>query len=362
MTGFWQHIQPSLSALSVSPDEWVRRMMTWHFDSSTGSPFWLARKPLLDFDPVCDIGGVDDLVRFGAFDSQWLRESPVQDLIPRGYAGQPHRVFETGGTTGQPVRIVDFVRGRYDVAIYSAFLAARGHVRSGDVLALTPSGPHAYGWFVSRLADSWGGSVHYIDFDPRWVKLQPDRGADAYIEHLLDQAERILADNRVEWLFTTAKLLLRLCLRRGKPLADLGLKAVCTGGTSCTAEEEAVLRAHFLRGIDWIDTYGNTLLGHALQSDPEEDGGTRSYHLPPPLGLIRVSDPADWTQTVGYGERGRVVITTLLDDLFIPNLAERDSALRAPPSRHFPWDGVSAVAPLWTMSPDSEVAGVEGVY
>lgn len=362
MTSIWQQIQPCLPQLSIGPDDWARQMMAWHFDPATGSPFWLARRPLLGFDPLRDIGGVADLAAFGAFDSQWLRECPVHDLIPRGFAGQPHRLFETGGTTGQPVRIADFVRGRYDVTIYSAFLAARGHACSGDVLAMTPSGPHAYGWFVSRLADRWGGSVHYIDFDPRWVKQQPDSGADAYIEHLLDQAEQILADNHVEWLFTTAKLLLRLCLRRGRPLADLGLKAVCTGGTSCTAEEAVVLRTHFLRGIDWIDTYGNTLLGHALQSDPDTADGTRSYHLPPPLGLLRVSDPADWTRTVPYGQRGRVVITTLLDDLFIPNLAERDSAVRAAPTRHFPWDGVSEVAPLWTMSPESEVAGVEGVY
>ena len=72
-----------------------------------------------------------------------------------------------------------------------------------------------------------------------------------------------------------------------------------------------------------------------------------------------MAGPDDWTQTAGYGERGRVVTTTLLEDLFIPNLIERDSAARARPHPWFPWDGVARVGPA---REEREAAVAEGVY
>jgi hypothetical protein len=110
--------------------------------------------------------------------------------------------------------------------------------------------------------------------------------------------------------------------------------------------------------VAWIDTYGNTLMGHALQADPLDPGAAPSYHLPPPLAHIRVVDPADPWREVGYGERGRVRITTLLEDLFVPNLLERDSAVRVGPHPWFPWDGVAAVAPFRESGAEPD----EGVY
>lgn len=366
MSGYWETIRPCLPALLVPRDEWVGRMMAWHFSDRTGSPFWLDARASFNFDPRRDVQTFDDLALFGPFDSDRLRTARTSDLIPRGFRAQPHRLFETGGTTGTPTRIVDAVRGKYDAAIYEAFLRARGHAPAGDVLAMTPSGPHAYGWFVTRLADRWTGSVFIIDFDPRWFKkiASDSVQSGAYLTHLIDQADLILKRNRVKFLFTTSKLLLRSCIAWARPIRELGIEIVCTGGTSCTAEEEALLREFYLQDVDWIDTYGNTLVGHALQSDPEADDETqtKSYHLPPPLGFLAVTDHADWQRQVDYGERGRVMITTLLDDLFIPNMLERDSAVRSPPTRHFPWDGVSAVEPLWQTDATSEVAGVEGVY
>ena len=175
-------------------------------------------------------------------------------------------------------------------------------------------------------------------------------------------------------LFTTTRLLLALAAELDDPLADFGIRAVCTGGTSVSAEEERFLRTEFLGEVQWIDTYGNTLVGHALPTEPlaEGDGRTnhgrtnhgrtnhgRSYHLAPPFGEIRVAEPADWTRTVGYGQRGRVVTTTLLEDLFIPNLIERDSAVRARPHPWFGWDGVAQVAPAEDAS---QLAVTEGVY
>ncbi|QUI34899.1 hypothetical protein [Streptomyces alfalfae] len=354
--------------LAVDLDTWTRRMMRWHFGPETASPFWAARRARLGFDPLKDVDGFAALELFGLFDKAELRAASARDLRPRGYRDRPFRVFETGGTTGPPCRIVNVTRLAYDVEIYRTVLEARG-VAGGDVLAMTPSGPHAYGHFVEGLADSWHGAVHAIDFDPRWVKaaLRADGEADAYTAHLVDQTLALLAAERPSLLFTTSRLLLELAMRLPRPLHTYGIRAVCTGGTSCTAAEAEFLRAEHLPGVQWIDTYGNTLVGHALQADavagaPDVPGGTgHSYHLPPPFAVLKVVDPADPWREVAVGERGRVRATTLLEDLFLPNLLERDSAVRTGPHPWFPWDGVAAVRPF-QKDGGANGGAVEGVY
>lgn len=345
--------------LRHSLDEWTVRMMRWHFSPETGSPFWLSRKSELSFDPIRDITDFASLRRFGRFDKADLRTAKVSDLLPQGFAGRPYRVLETGGTTGRPCRVVDVTRTAYDVAVYRAMLEARG-LDGGDILAMTPSGPHAYGHFVKQLGDGWGAAVFSIDFDPRWVKslLRDGLGADGYVDHLVEQTRALLDDERPSLLFTTSRLLLSLAPALPRPLAEYGVRAVCTGGTSCTAEESRYLREEYLAGVRWIDTYGNTLMGHALQGDSPVAGEPHSYHLPPPFAALRVVDPDDIWREVPAGNRGRVMVTTLLEDLFLPNLPERDTAVRVGPHPWFPWDGVTEVGPY--SGDDAEPT--EGVY
>lgn len=204
--------------LAVDLDTWTRRMMRWHFEPETGSPFWLKRRTSLGFDPLKDIDGYAALERFGLFDKAALRAASATDLRPRGYRDRPFRVFETGGTTGAPCRVVNVTRLGYDVEIYRTVLEARG-VDGGDILAMTPGGPHAYGHFVEGLADSWQGAVHAIDFDPRWVKAELRAGGDAraYVAHLVDQTLPLLTAERPELLFTTSRLLLELVMRLPRP-------------------------------------------------------------------------------------------------------------------------------------------------
>ncbi|WP_241999571.1 MULTISPECIES: hypothetical protein [Streptomyces] len=353
--------------LRTGLDEWTRRMMRWHFSPATGSPFWLGRRAGLGFDPLYDVGGFADLRLFGLFDKEELRRASARDLLPRGYRGRPFRVFETGGTTGPPCRVVNVSRLDADVRIYRTLLEARG-VAGGDVLAMTPGGPHAYGHFVEGLADSWHGAVFAVDFDPRWVKaeLRARGEADAYTAHLVAQTETLLTAERPTLLFTTSRLLLALAMRLPEPLSAYGLRAVCTGGTSCTPAEAEYLREEQLTGVQWIDTYGNTLVGHALQAEPV-GSSSRSYHLPPPFAVLTVTDPADPWREVAVGERGRVRATTLLEDLFLPNLLERDSAVRTGPHPWFPWDGVADVRPWRKEGEEGEGREdqgdeVEGVY
>src|SRR5688500_15241280 len=94
------HVQPD-------PDEFIQAAMEWHFGPETGSPFWLRRAKSLDFDPRKDVETHDDLRLFPNIVNE-LRDVPVTDLIPRGYGARPDivGVFESGGTTGVPKRVV----------------------------------------------------------------------------------------------------------------------------------------------------------------------------------------------------------------------------------------------------------------
>ena len=51
-------------------------------------------------------------------------------------------------------------------------------------------------------------------------------------------------------------------------------------------------------------------------------------------------------RTVGYGQTGRVLLTTLTREFFMPRFLERDEGEREPPYAEYPWDGVSGVRPF----------------
>jgi hypothetical protein len=93
-----EQVQQARTAL----DTWVREVVGWHFDPATGSPFWLDRAKTLGWDPRREITKFSDLRRFGPFEDEWLRGGPVRRWVPRGLAGKPVFVFETGGTTATP--------------------------------------------------------------------------------------------------------------------------------------------------------------------------------------------------------------------------------------------------------------------
>src|SRR5262245_40032396 len=68
----------------------------WHFDESTGSPFWLAKKAELKFDPLKEVRTFDDIQKFPLFEDDWLRGGPVRRWVPKGLEGKPTFIFETG--------------------------------------------------------------------------------------------------------------------------------------------------------------------------------------------------------------------------------------------------------------------------
>lgn len=114
-----------------------------------------------------------------------------------------------------------------------------------------------------------------------------------------------------------------------------------------------------LEGAYFAPTYGNTLMGLAVHK-PRQPGDDYAiiYYPPGPRALIEVVDPDEPERVVGYGETGRVRLTTLTREFFMPRFLERDEAEREPPSEQFPWDGVRNVRPFSRLQANV----VEGVY
>ena len=66
----------------------------------------------------------------------------------------------------------------------------------------------------------------------------------------------------------------------------------------------------------------------------------------------------NYSQAVGYGKTGRVKLTTLTKEFFVPGFMERDEGERELPFEKYPWDGVSGVRPFHELAEATTV----GVY
>ncbi|MGH9662069.1 MAG: hypothetical protein ACRD96_26205, partial [Bryobacteraceae bacterium] len=337
-------------------------IIDWHFSPETGCPFWLDFARRLDWDPRREIQTYGDLDRFGFFQDKWLRGGPVQRWIPKGYAGRPIFVFETGGSTGVPksrIAIEDF---RLDYEIFSQTLPVHAFPMGADWLAIGPTGPRRLRLSVEHLAQHRGGICFMVDLDPRWVVKLVKRGQtemmERYKQHVVDQALTLLrAHDNIRCLFTTPKLLAALCEK--VKLKKVGITGVFCGGTEMTPDfcREAV--EDLLDGVYFAPTYGNTLMGLAVHKPlSRADGYAIIYYPPSPRALIEVVDPDEPSRVVEYGQTGRVRLTTLTKEFFMPRFLERDEAEREPPWGDFASDGVRNVRPFSRF----QSSVVEGVY
>ncbi|WP_329312443.1 phenazine biosynthesis protein [Streptomyces sp. NBC_01262] len=365
---------PTPAVGAAVADEFVRAALRWHFDPQTGSPYWLKRADSLGFDPLTDINGWSDLGRFPDISEEW-RDTPARDLLPAGCraaspaaspTAAPVQVFDSGGTTGRPKRIIEATSRREGVDWVSGVLERHGipGEGAGDWLHIGPTGPHIVGRSIGLLAALRGELCHFIDLDPRWVKRCIAEGrrqeAARYLEHILDQAADVLSSQPVAVVFITPVVLEAVAARPA--LLDLfsaKVKGIVWAGTSISPETRYLLEHEVFPGIPLVGLYGNTLAGIAPQrprvADDTHDCVFLPYH---PYSRIEVVDPQDPTALVPYGERGQIRLTLLTRDLFLPYALERDSAIRVAPTEDFPWDALADVQPL-TRGAD---APVEGVY
>ena len=127
----------------------------------------------------------------------------------------------------------------------------------------------------------------------------------------------------------------------------MGITGVFCGGTEMTPQFHRFAVEELLEGAYFAPTYGNTLMGLAVHKPRmAEDNYAIIYYPPMPRAMVEVVDPDQPDQIVGYGETGRVRLTTLTKEFFMPRFLERDEAEREPPCDLYPWDGVRNVRPF----------------
>ena len=348
-------------------DDRVREVIAWHFDPTTGCPFWLSWAEKAGWDPRTVVGGFDDLAKFGHFEDEWLRGGPVRRWVPRGFEDRPVYVFETGGTTGIPKSRVAMEDFRIDYELFSETLPDEHFPRGANWLMLGPSGPRRLRLAVEHLAHHRGGICFCVDLDPRWVIKLIKKGwmdhLKAYQEHVIDQALTVLsAGHDVKCLFSTPKLIEALANRldaEGSSLKEVGITGIFAGGTEFTPQWNRFAQEELLDGVYMTPTYGNTLMGLAASPPSGADDGYKiTYYAPQPRAVLQVVDPDEPSQIMDYGETGRVMLTTLTKEFFVPRFLERDEGERDPPCGLYPWDGVSGVRPFGGLATGTTV----GVY
>ena len=353
-----------IDAARATLDAHARDIVKAHFSPETGTPYWLDFAKTCGWNPLDSIHTFDDIIeRFDTFDGdRLLRELPLEQWIPRAYQGRPFTVFETGGTTGMPKQRIGWDDFRIDYEHFSNTLSDDSFPRGEYWLMMGPTGPRRLRLAIEHLANHRGCSTFFVDLDPRWVKKLISSGqgeqARAYMDHVVEQAVTILTHRNVSALFTTPKLLEALSDRLS--IYDAGIRGVFCGGTTMSPQYVRFLIEEVLEGkVELVPTYGNTLMGLAAHKPlAPADKFSITYHAPQPRAVLRVVNPDAPRQTVEYQEWGRVELTTLTHEFFMPRFLERDEALRRPPCEPYPWDGVGEVRPFGA----SEVTIVEGVY
>ncbi len=351
----------AVTAAQTELDAHLRSIIQWHFSPETGSPFWLDWA-LKNFDPRPVIQTVADLQKFPSFQDEWLRDLQPEVWVPKAFAGKPYNIFETGGTTGMPKQRVGWNDYKVDYEEFSGKITDEHFPRGGSWLMVGPTGPRRLRLAIEHLANFRGSSCYFIDLDPRWVKKvitnKQFEVARAYMDHVIDQATTILKHRRITGLFTTPKLLEALAEKVN--LYESGIRGVFCGGTSMSPQYVRFLVEEVLeQRIGFYPTYGNTLMGLAASVPLEpEDQFSVTYYAPQPRAVLRVVDPKNTSDLVPYGQFGRVELTTLTREFFMPRFLERDEAVRRAPRPPYAWDGVGDVRPFGAM----EKTIVEGVY
>src|SRR5262245_22432361 len=352
----------------VRLDAQVREMVEWHFNPETGCAFWLDFAAKLGWDPRVEVRCFEDLKKFPPVEADWLRGGPVRGWLPQGLAGQPRYVVETGGTTGVPRGRLASKDVRIDYEVFSDTLPEKYFPRGTSWLMLGPSGPRRLRLAVEHLCQYRGGICFCVDLDPRWVikliKWGEFEALEKYKAHVIDQAVTLLgAGHEIKCMFTTPKLLESLAEaleNLGTSVREAGITGIFAGGTEFTPQYTRFAMEELLGdGVYLTPTYGNTLMGLACSKPvTPEDGYKIIYYAPQPRAVIEVVAFEDPDVVVDYGETGRVRLTTLTRETFIPGFLERDEGERERPCDRYPWDGVSGVRPFRRLAGQTTV----GVY
>ena len=278
---------PAVSEARRALDAHVREIVDWHFDPATGAPSGSTTRRSSAGIRARRSPASTTSTRLGPFEDEWLRGGPVGRWVPRGLAGKPVFVFETGGTTGIPKSRIACDDFRTDYELFSSTLPDEHFPKGANWLMLGPSGPRRLRLAVEHLAQFRGGICFCVDLDPRWVIKLIKKGwmehLEAYKDHVIDQAVTILGANHdIRCMFTTPKLLESLALRlesMGTTIRKAGITGIFSGGTEFTPQWNRFAHEELLDGAYMTPTYGNTLMGLAA-SVAVRSRGRLQDHLP----------------------------------------------------------------------------------
>jgi len=354
----------------------VAELMELHFDPVGGSPYWLERRNELRFDPLKEIRTLEDLVRFGIFPEDDLRKRPALHFVPKRFHPRVRDfvLSETGGATGKPKRVY-FSAEEFRAGFITPFLdVARsvGWPEGAQWLYLGPSGPHIIGKVIYPICRALNSPAPLeIDFDPRWARrLTPGSLArERYLDHLAGQGIDILNREPVEVLFATPPLLERLA-QKIPDETRLRIRGVHYGGMALDPDRYLRFRREVFPHAVHLSGYGNSLVGVAFEATSEERGMLQYFpsaarHRIRLIPVGEGSPEQNLDVNVGFGERGRVLVSRLDSTCFIPNLLERDVAIRvqtSPEAAALGWHFPGIENPQSIDRTDTANANARGFY
>lgn len=319
----------------------LKHVLSVHFDADAGTPYWLDRARELGIDPRREVASLADLSLLGPMDEEALAQRRIEDMVPRCVLERRGDliVAETGGTLGMPKFAVHRV-DEFESAFIDPFLVAAervGFPRGENWLFVGPTGPHIIGKAARRCATASGSpDVFAVDFDPRWAKKLPEDSfaRKRYLRHIEEQALRILSTQRIGVLFSTPPVLSSMCSQMTEE-QRLRIRGVHFGGMAVTAELRSQLAA-LLPNAVMLSGYGNTLFGMMPELAYSPDRGIDYYPLGVRLVVLVVEELG---KPVPHGGRGQIVAHRLDETQFIPNMVERDTAIRIEPRTDAAADG-----------------------
>lgn len=326
----------------------LRRVLRIHFDADLGTPYWLEKQRELGIRAIETIRSIQDLALLGPMDERALAERSIEDFIPRAFHGHnDYLIAETAGTLGKPKTAIHRA-DEFESAFIVPFLkAARrtGFPAGGRWLFVGPTGPHIIGRAARRCAQALGaGDAFTVDFDPRWAKklISGSFAAQRYLNHIEEQALRILEVQKISVLFATPAVLTGLAEKTIESQRQ-AIRGIHLGGMHASADFMDRMSERFPNAVI-LSGYGNTLFGMVPQLRYRRDTGFDYYPHGDRLvvGLVPLGEDdgrPDLTTRIDYGQRGQVMVHRLAEMQLLVNVLERDTAVRIEPSAEAAADG-----------------------
>jgi hypothetical protein len=249
-------------------------------------------------------------------------------------------------------------------AAAAADCEVRGVPHNKNWLMLFPSGPHGAFETWRRVASAYGVLQFGVDIDPRWVKKLIAAGkaeeADAYADHVIDQAAFVLQSQNLSTLHCTPPLLARLARR--DDLVDLvrrKVRFIHWGGASMDPDTRYLYRTSIFPEAELVSGYGTTMaLGAGAQERRGLSDDDPCIHDPDsPYVTLWVVDP-ETGQQVAQGARGQVIFHHVSRSFFLPNNRERDLATRVEGIPGQIGDSIADIAPMSTFDGTNVIEGV----